>query len=278
MDELSEQMRAAVVAPPPSRIDVDGLVAGERRRRRVRRMAGTGVAVVAVALAPLLLVVPGPATPSDPASSASAQSLPPPLCVDQGDPYPPSPESYDTVRPRPTEHPDDAIVRLTGVLRPTLSTQVPADIAVRGVRLPRAPSDCDLVQFRYDGINQLYRAYVVLTRGEQTNYLTVTVQPTRTDLPTPCADVSAHTDCTSTRLTDGSILISMLSRVGEFGHEQRTAQLRRADGTTVSANGTNLDLGPSAPAGRPTEQADPPMLSVEQLAALVQEPSLTFYP
>ncbi|WBB93720.1 hypothetical protein [Verrucosispora sp. WMMC514] len=274
MHELSRKLHAATEAPTPSRIDVEALIAGERlRRRRVRLMAGSAVLVAAVALAPTLLAGPGPGS-SRPQPAMPAAALPPALCPVPEDPGRPSPESYDTVRPRPTEPPEDAVARLTGVLRPMLETRLPGDVTAQGGWVPR---DCDLIQFTYDPTYQDYRAHAVLSGGGLTNYLVVTVQPTGTDLPVPCADRSVHVDCTSTRLADGSVLVSRLSRVGEFGHEQRSAQLRRADGTTVTVLGTNLELR-ERPVGRPTTRVDPPLLSLEQLAALAQEPGLTLHP
>ncbi|GAB3853524.1 hypothetical protein GCM10029963_44930 [Micromonospora andamanensis] len=136
MDELSRKLHAAAGAPAPSRIDVEALIAGERlRRRRVRLMAGSAVLVAAVALAPTLLAGPGPGL-SRPQPAMSAASLPPALCAVPEDPGLPSPESYDTVRPRPTEAPEDAVARLTGVLRPMLKTRLPADVTAQGAGCP----------------------------------------------------------------------------------------------------------------------------------------------
>jgi hypothetical protein len=56
MELLTEQLRAAAADPPPSRIDLEALVAGERRRRHRITVGGAAAAVLALAVAvPLLL-------------------------------------------------------------------------------------------------------------------------------------------------------------------------------------------------------------------------------
>jgi hypothetical protein len=287
MDELTRQLRVAVSTPPPSRIDVNRLVVGDQRRRRIRLVTGVGVAVAAVALAPLALIVPGPGgseevalsatAPSrsaDTALSAPASPRPTPTCGTAVYPDASSPVLHDTVRARPTEDPDDAVVRLTGVLRQMLSTRLPADIAVTG---GRRPWECDVIEFKYDPMYQSYDAWLRLSRSGQTDYFRVTLDPTTLEQRDPCRDRSRHRDCSSTRLPDGAQLVSVLTRVGKFGHEQRSVLLLRTDGTTVGVFDTNLNLG-NPPPGSPTEHVDPPMLSLDELAVLAQDPNLTLYP
>ncbi|GAB3948970.1 hypothetical protein GCM10027614_46990 [Micromonospora vulcania] len=63
MDELTKQFRAAVAESPPSRINLDALIATDRQRRRHRAwtLTGTGVAaaVATVAVVPTLVAAPG---------------------------------------------------------------------------------------------------------------------------------------------------------------------------------------------------------------------------
>ncbi|HZN73158.1 MAG TPA: hypothetical protein VFC00_15940 [Micromonosporaceae bacterium] len=82
MELLTEQLLAAAADPPPSRIDLDALIAGERRRRRNMAAGGVAAAVLALAVAvPLMLGyggTPAPGTevstpaPEDPAGRLTA--------------------------------------------------------------------------------------------------------------------------------------------------------------------------------------------------------------
>jgi hypothetical protein len=67
MDVLSESLRRATQAAPPTRIDVDALIAGERRRRHVLiggSVMGTAAASVAVLLLAQVLISPGTSGPA----------------------------------------------------------------------------------------------------------------------------------------------------------------------------------------------------------------------
>ena len=67
MDVLSESLRRATQAGPPTRIDVDALIAGERRRRHVLisgSVMGTAAAAVAVVLLAQVLTSPGTSGPA----------------------------------------------------------------------------------------------------------------------------------------------------------------------------------------------------------------------
>lgn len=89
--ELNEALRDAVAEPPPTGIDLDGLIGGEKRRaRRHRWLTGGGVtALVVAALGAAILGVPGalplpfagggappPCPVASPIASGSAQVLP----------------------------------------------------------------------------------------------------------------------------------------------------------------------------------------------------------
>jgi hypothetical protein len=67
MDVLSESLRRATQAAPPTGIDVDALIAGERRRRRALitgSVTGTAAAGVAVLLLAQILTSPGTSGPA----------------------------------------------------------------------------------------------------------------------------------------------------------------------------------------------------------------------
>ncbi|MER7330849.1 MULTISPECIES: hypothetical protein [unclassified Micromonospora] len=281
MDELSQQMRAAVAAPPPTRIEVDRLIADDRQRRRrlAWAMAGTGTAAVvaAVAVAPALLA--GPATAPDgfilpPAAAGSTDAS---LCpiAEPSTSGPPAPQqSYDTVRERSTERPDAGVARLTQALRPALAAVVPAGLRVDGT-IP----GCDRVQFVYEKSHWNYYAYVRLVRGGQVDNLTVMLMPTAADAPRGCAAASHPAACTSSRLPDGSTLATSVSTPGDEGAERRWVLVERTDGTSVTVTTDNFRVALEESGGTPTpEFGPPPVLTVAQLTEIATTPGLTLYP
>ncbi|MEV4662364.1 hypothetical protein AB0J85_10460 [Micromonospora echinofusca] len=282
MDELARQMRSAVASPPPTRIDVDRLIADDRRRRRHRvwATAGTGVTalVAAVVLTPALLVGPaaGPGGPTLPTGGGSP-STGPSLCpvVEPEPSGPPAPQqSYDTKRDRPTERPDAGVARLTLALRPALSAVVPAGLSVDGT-IP----GCDLVQFTYEKSHWHYYAHARLTRGGQADNLTVTLVPTAADEPVGCAAAPDSRACTSRRLPDGGTLAIGGAKPGKEGAEQRWARVQRADGTTVTVTTDNHHVDGGEDGVPPTFRfGPPPVLTVAQLTAIATTPGLTLHP
>ncbi|MFG3702714.1 hypothetical protein ACGF5C_33320 [Micromonospora sp. NPDC047620] len=281
MDELSQQMRTAVASSPPTRIDVDRLIADDRQRRRHRvwALAGAGaaVAVAAVAVAPALLA--GPATQPGGLTlpPAAAGTADPSLCpiAEPSASGPPAPQqSYDTVRDRPTERPDAGVARLTGVLRPALAAVVPAGLTVEGT-IP----GCDQVQFTYEKSHWNYYAHARLVRDGQTDRLRVTLMPTAADEPLGCAAAPDRRACTSRRLPDGSTLATSVSTPGDGGLEQRWVLVERVDGTSVTVTTDNIDIVVEEPGGTPRpEFGPPPVLSVAQLTEIATTPGLTLYP
>ncbi|MFI7646932.1 hypothetical protein ACIBTZ_12750 [Micromonospora sp. NPDC049460] len=279
MDELSQQMRTAVAAPPPTRIDVDRLIADDRQRRRHRAWAlagaGAAVAVAAVAVAPALLAGPAPEPGGLTLPPAAAGTADPSLCpIAEPEPSgPPVPQqSYDTVRDRPTERPDAGVARLTGVLRPVLAAVVPAELTVEGT-IP----GCDRVQFTYEKSHWNYYAYVRLVRGGQVDNLTVMVMPTAADEPRGCAAAPDRRACTSTRLPGGGTITTVTATLGDKG-EQRWVLVQRVDGTSVRVTTDNFRVVVE-PDGTPTEEfGPPPVLSVAQLTEIATTPGLTLYP
>ncbi|MGS2613964.1 hypothetical protein ACVCAH_05445 [Micromonospora sp. LZ34] len=280
MDDLSQHLRAAVAASPPTRIDVDALIAADRRRRhRTWTMAGTGaaLAVVAVAVTPALLANPAPdpgglTLPGDVGPPSAGPSLcavptPPP----SGSPAPQ--QTYDTVRVRPTERPDAGVPRLTAALRPVLAAVVPAGLRVDGT-IP----GCDQVQFTYEKSHWHYYAHARLVRGGQVDNLTVALVPTAADAPAGCAAAPDPGACTSTRLPDGGILATSADTRGNEGAEQRWVLVQRADGTSVTVTTDNIHTV-EEPDGTPTlEFGPPPVLTVDQLTEIATTPGLTLHP
>ncbi|MEU5944071.1 hypothetical protein ABZ793_00735 [Micromonospora sp. NPDC047465] len=280
MDELSRQMRTAVASPPPTRIDVDRLIADDRQRRRHRAWAlagaGAAVAVAAVAVAPALLARPVPQPGGLTLPPAAAGSAEPSLCpiAEPSASGPPAPQqSYDTVRERSTERPDAGVARLTQALRPALAAVVPAGLTVEGT-IP----GCDRVQFVYEKSHWNYYAHVRLVRDGQTDNLTVRLIPTAADEPRGCATAPSAGACTSTRLPDGSTLTTSISTPGDEGAEQRRVLVQRVDGTSVTVTTDNFRVVVE-PDGTPSEKFGPsPVLSVAQLTEIATTPGLTLYP
>ncbi|MEU4771243.1 hypothetical protein [Micromonospora sp. NPDC023644] len=282
MDELARQMRSAVASPPPTRIDVDRLITDDRQRRRHRAwmVAGTGVAAVvaAVAVTPALLVGPaaGPGGLTLPAGGGSP-SADPSLCpvVEPEPSGPPAPQqSYDTVRARPTERPDAGVARLTLVLRPALAAVVPAGLSVDG-----AIPGCDLVQFTYEKSHWHYYAHARLRGNGRVDNVTVRLVPTTADAPGGCASAPDPRTCTSSRLPDGGTLATSTVTPGKEGFEQRWAQVRRPDGTTVTVTTDNHHIEGGGNGATPAIRfGPPPVLTVAQLTAIATTPGLTLHP
>ncbi|RKF27405.1 hypothetical protein [Micromonospora globbae] len=274
MDEISSQLRAAVEDAPPTRIDVDRLIADDRQRRRHRAwtMAGTGMAVLALTVTSALVAGPVPDGLTLPGGSPSAG---PSLCPTPT-PKSPRPEppmaTYDTVRARPTEPPDEGVARLTVVLRAALDEHLPAGLAVQN----RNPT-CDRVQFRYSRSTKSYSTSPVLRRGDQVEDLSVTLTATATG-PLGCAAAMDGSVCASRRLPDGSLLATTtMANPMHEGVDQRWAEVWRTDGTHVSVTTSNF-LTMTEAGRRELVPAPPRLVSMEQLTAIATTPGLTLYP
>ncbi|MEU6072375.1 hypothetical protein [Micromonospora sp. NPDC047074] len=283
MDDLSEQLRVAVAAAPPTRIDVDHLIAADRQRRRhrARMLAGGGVAAAVAAgmLTPALLT--GPAAEPDgftlpPAAVVSPSAAASPCAIVEPSPSgPPAPrQSHDTVRPRPTERPDTGVARLTLALRPVLAGVLPAGLLIGGT-LP----GCATTQFTYEKSHRFYNAHVRLLSGGQADNLTVRLFPTAADAPLGCATAPSPGSCRgSSTLPDGGTLAFGDAKPGDEGFELRWAQVQRADGTTVTVTTDNQIIVDGESGARRDSFGPPPVLSVEDLAAIANTPGLTLYP
>ncbi|MEV1331816.1 hypothetical protein AB0J20_19835 [Micromonospora costi] len=261
---------------------MDRLIADDRQHRRHRAwtLGGSGVAaaLAAVALAPALVAGSGPEGPGltlppiDGGPGPRASFCP---VVEPKPTGPSAPQStQDTVRARPTERPDDGIARLTRALLPLLSEHLPAGLTIKGT-LP----GCESAQFVYEKTNSVYYAHALLVRGGQTDNLTVTVVPTAAEEPAGCAAAPGPGACTSVRLPGGGTLATGAATPGDDGAEQRWAFVQRTDGTSVRVVTDNVLVVVESPGGVPTTAiGPPPMVTVDQLAAIASAPGLTLYP
>lgn len=111
MDLLTDQLRAAAADPPPSRIDIDALLAGERHRRQRIAVGGVAAAVLALAVAvPLILGYPGP-----PGGSSLVGASPPVAASPSAGVSPPAGAPQDA-----------EAARLTGIFAGWLRATLPA--------------------------------------------------------------------------------------------------------------------------------------------------------
>ncbi|WP_446212127.1 hypothetical protein [Micromonospora sp. IBSANI012] len=283
MDEISRELRVAVADAPPSRIDVDQLIAADRQRRRHRTWvwSGTGVAAaVAVAVVTPVLIAGGPAPRtalppaigSPTAGPATAVKLCTGVTPKPTGPQPPL-QSYGTVRPRPTEEPAAGVARLTAALRDGLRTRLPA-----GVRLDPAQKGCTEPQFQYHPSYREYEVGATVRRGKESGFFLLRVAPTPREESTPdCARAMNSEDCRIVRFPDGST--AMLSRLeAERGQWQFWAFVARPDGTSVLAITNNFRSQPVGNQMQTSTTADTPLLTMDQLVEITRAPGLTLYP
>ncbi|MEV0155331.1 hypothetical protein AB0H57_16530 [Micromonospora sp. NPDC050686] len=284
MDEIARELRNAAADPPPSRIDVAGLIHAERLRHRQRTWvwSGTGVAaaVAAAVLTPALLTgatAPPPGGPAvAPAPGSPTATTAVRLCAGvtpkPTGPQPPL-QSYGTVRTRPTEPPADGVVRLTGVVRDVLRTALPA-----GVRAEAALPGCAEPQFQYHPRYREYELGVTLRRGEERGLLLLRVAPTSSAEATPTCQQSMNPeDCRLIRHADGSTSLASRLAAGP-GRDQLWTLLVRRDGTSVLAITNNFRSQPNGKRMESTTTAAEPLLTIDQLVALTRAPDLTLYP
>ncbi len=284
MDELSRQMRAVVAAPPPTRIDVNKLTEADVRRRRHRTwtLAGSAVAAAVAVVAVMPVVLAGPRGGVVPVGSAPPLAAVPtdsasPLCAAvhprPSGPQPPT-QSYGTVRTRPTESPENAVARLTGVLRGKLRTALPPD-----VRLKPDQKTCADSQFQY---HPSYRKYTVdgtLRRGDDYGFFRMEVFPTGTDeaLGEACIDAPDELSCEFKDYPDGA---KATLRVHEDtpGGRQLWALLSRSDGTSVLLITNNMHHEVTGNEVKTTLTADEPLLTLDHLVDIGRTPGLTLHP
>ncbi|WP_433653243.1 hypothetical protein ACQP2C_14500 [Micromonospora zamorensis] len=277
MDEIARQLRAATAAPPPTRIDLDRLIAYDRQRRQQRAwtLAGTGVAaaVAVVAVAPALFAsssnVRGEmAVPPIASGTGSAVSLCQTVAPSASGPEPPL-QTYDTVRSRPVESPQSGEVRLTGALYAAVDAVVPTDVTVVGT-VP----ECRRPQFSYHSLYREYTTVAMLSRDGQRGHLIVAVRPTPAGAQADCSEAPDSRTCEVWGLgDDGMALLS--TSTDPRGGVVRWAQLQRVDGTSVTVTADNFI---AAADGTWQVTAPKPLLTSQELVELARAPGLTLYP
>ncbi|GAA3229640.1 hypothetical protein ACFO1B_26175 [Dactylosporangium siamense] len=265
--DLTQAMLAATANPPPTGIDVDQLITGERRRTR-RLHAVTGVAVAAalaagmVALPQLLPQKPSGQSPGlAPPSTATRATRSPAACVTPSPTVNVPPGGKETVQPRPvvpvTESCGAAIARLSDVLTALLPGLVPGATftnARDGSPLPANVERSGPPAIAYNaGFN--VQNGVMSVKIEASEETPAQYRPFARE---QCAIPEAH--CRSATIGGAELLIRSST---EYGIDVWAV---RPDGVLL------LALTRSRTPGQPTP------LTEQQLIDIVLDPALTMYP
>ncbi|GAA2634276.1 hypothetical protein GCM10010399_78570 [Dactylosporangium fulvum] len=259
--DLTEAMYAATRKPPPTSIDVDAIIAGERRRsRRIHRV--TAVAAVA-AVAVGAVVVPrlhegAPQTVQQPPLPCLVRS---PTAVVTADPEP-SPVSA-------TESCGAAVVRLSAAVTAVVTRELPGltllnpDLSPLPVIVAKDQGLCcgytasfriGEDEFRYAGLS------VTIMDSRESNFA-----PMEARCPTPG---QAGNDCTlTTDPATGSV--RMVVRKYHPGGTLSGFEVHsiHPDGTHVLVNGGSTQI-----------ERVPPPFTEGQMIAIAEAPELTAYP
>ncbi|MHA4945995.1 hypothetical protein ACX27O_01625 [Micromonospora sp. SD19] len=263
MDELHDQLRAAVAQAPPTRIDVDELILADRRRRQHRAWAltGSGVAVAMIALTSTLVT--GPYRDAREPTANTGPSLCAQPNASAGGSEPPF-ERYGTAHPFPSEPPAAAVVRLTVALREALSVNLP-----RGLTVESGVPGCPLPQLSYERTvrGYVYEVTVKLSRGGDQGDLVISLSPSLGAVPA-CTLVNRSTeDCSTAQLPDGTGLALGTEVDPAAGTGRRSAMVLRPDATAV---GVALV--------QPGASVDELLLTEDQLVTIGRWPGFTLYP
>jgi hypothetical protein len=265
MDTISESLRRATDAPPPTRISIDGIIAGERRRRRFLIGGSTITSVAAASVAVVLLgqgltgpgiagpapgvptgcVAPTPSMTKAPSKAPIDPSAVPPMhTVDTGGPSPmvvqDSPEPVDAAKHRI----GSAFAAALHSAMPGVPFQDWADPA------------CPLPQVSTYDAAFPYESAVIVNDAEGRGVISVHLYPVASWRP-PCDDCAWHQD-----LPDGGLAFGVNDTPGRV-------DVWRPDGTGMMLLATEY-------AGDPL-RANPPATR-QQLIAIGDYPALSMYP
>lgn len=266
MNDLSEQMRAAVAEPPPTGIDLDALVGREERRSRNLRWSGGAAAVAGLVLAIGLVPVTlgGRSGGVGIAEGPGAGQRLPNVCATPG-PNPTAAAAQESPSPPanpPTEVCGDAIVRLAAVLTAALDQVAP--------QLEVTPQDPSVVIWVERYLE--YEARFTVTDGRSSGFLSVTLRAADPLEPSPAAESCGNWagGCTSETLPDGA-----RAEIVDLPEAYQTQlYATRPDGTGISLN-VSLPNHQGAPSPAP---GTPRLLTMDQLRQLATTPGLTLYP
>ncbi len=294
MDHVSESLRLAAAEPPPTGIDLDGLIEGEHRARRHRQWfaAGGAAALVMVAVVGTVAVVggrvpgtagygvggAGPAATSakpDPGGQPEALGqctavLPTPTsATGPADPGKPPVGNAPTGKPAPTEPRKEAILRLSIVLNRVLPATLPGANFADEVH-----PNCAQIQFAPDIYPALYYAGIAVKDTAGIGSITVMISQARegaeNDFGRGQDPGSGLYESHEVR-PDGTRVGWLSGTPGVGGHNQ--VGVLRPDGTYL----TLFSQNPKHPGDTNPIRPTPPA-TVEQLIAIGTDPGLTLYP
>ncbi|SNY39113.1 hypothetical protein [Paractinoplanes atraurantiacus] len=249
MDDLSAMLRGATDNPPPSSIDLDRMIRGERRRKTRRAAAVGSMLAVVTVMAGVAWVVRSPQRPAP--ATATPPAPAPTSCLHPTNGIGGAARTARPVRPLPEAH-DVAARRLTAALTPLLPD---------GAH-PEPGSGCDRVEFFWNRQAAVYQATAWQGAGEKQVSTVILVRAAEPSDATPRCLGSDGPECTRTDLDGERTAMSDLNPVSE-GTYQRSVTLYRPDDTRVSV----------VVIGRPAV-----LPSVEQLTVIAGSADLTLYP
>jgi len=252
-----------VGAEPPTRLDVDDLMAASRRRLRRHRWAtaSAGVAVLAIAVATAVVVAGAPGRPVDPTTTT------PPAT-----PAPPQPTLAGLA---PYEAPQAAKARLAAAMPTVVLAAVPA---------AHLGGEFDVVHHDFDATPTtdgawyapayLYQGQQIIDAGGRHGVITVSaMRRLMSDECPPVQPESASYTCEQSTGPNGE-LVAVEHYVSLDDERMTAVKVNRADGSAVWVISSNdVDLTSQSP----VTGADPP-LTVAQLTAIALDPRLTIYP
>jgi hypothetical protein len=242
--------------PPPSTIDIDALIVRQRRLVRLRQTGiGLSAAAMTLAVASVLVLLPrAGVTPPDENVGASPTKVV----------IPPAPN------PRKAE-----ADRLTSALQGLVEQALP------GVTLGKAPATmpgerpADPLKFVDRGTYFSAAATVTDATGTGTIRVSVGKESTQFRSDGACMEgpypLDVKFQCSVIHAADGTPIEKATSDIGDNHYRRFYVEIIRADGNAVSIEVTNGVITGDSPyaAQRPL-----PLLTLAQVVAMVQEPSL----
>jgi hypothetical protein len=214
--DLPTALRAAVADPPPTSIDVDRLIATERRRRSRLVVTSAGALTLVAALATAAVV----AGPGDRPLIGAAPAPRDPCALPSVPSYLPSGVA-DPIR-RPAESHAAAAERLTAALPPLLPD---------GAH-PRQGSGCDRIEFRWDPDQAAYQANAWVGVDDQTS-IVVLVRPRDRSQKTPRCMILNGRECGRWDFWPGVVTMTDLGPADTQDRSRLTVAVHRPDDTWV---------------------------------------------
>jgi hypothetical protein len=299
----------AIGASPKSTVDVEAIIARERRAGRYRWVANPGVAaggaVLAVVFGVAVAVLPGQAgdsggtiaSPRSSSSTAPPSTISPPCAAVTRIRQPPT-------APNTSESPTTAATRLTGVLAALIHAHSPDLRLTDRSWVQNEPHGPLSFQHVFSALTQVapntpgaqvslapaantvppaitcagpadyFIAYANATDGMGTGSLLVTVarRGGSNEPITDCTKLSGN--CIRSNGLNGEVIVTVTESL-PTGGKSNSVSVSKPDGTAVSLSADNVpdSLKSANPASRPL-----PPLTLGQLTQIALDPGMTLYP